>query len=89
MLNRPIVFDSFALLALFHKERRWKKVRDALNIFCRWRIGQRSSRDQVWVSCGLCRCLLYCFNQKISGCVFTGDPEFRSVKDIVDIEWLW
>jgi len=29
-MGHPIVFDSFALLSLFHKEKGWEKVRDIL-----------------------------------------------------------
>ncbi len=29
-MTKPIVFDSFALLSLFHKERGWKKVKNVL-----------------------------------------------------------
>lgn len=134
MLNKPIVFDSFALLALFHKERGWRKVRDVLKglesqdekgLLCRinWgefyyiikrRLGKTKAEESIALleqlpieiisvddelvkeaseikseyPVAYADAFCIALTKRVSGCVLTGDPEFSSVKDLIDIEWL-
>ena len=134
MQNKPIVFDSFALLAFFHRERGWEKVKDVLRglesqgkkgLLCRINWGEfyyiirrRLGRTKAEESIALLEQLpveifsiddelvkeaaeikseypvayadAFCIalTRRVSGYVLTGDPEFSSVKDLIDIEWL-
>lgn len=133
-MKKPIVFDSFALLSFFHKEKGWEKVKDILRrlvsekekgLLCRinWgefyyivrrRVGKTKAEEalalleqlpieilsvddqlikeaaEIKAEYPVAYADAFCIAlaRRVQGCVITGDPEFKSVKNLIAIEWL-
>jgi predicted nucleic acid-binding protein len=133
-VNEPIVLDSFALVAFYHKEGGWQKVQKtlydlaasgqkALLSVINWgefyytikrRVGKRKAEGALALLAQLPVEILpadidlvkeaaeiksdypvsyadaFCIAtaQRFQGRVFTNDPEFTSVADIVPVVWL-
>jgi uncharacterized protein len=133
-VSQPIIFDSFALLCLFHKEPGWEKVKALLSdlsqkgekaLFSRINWGEfyyillrRAGRDKTQEALALLEQLpidilsvddllvreaaeikakhpidyadAFCtaLAQRMNGRILTGDPEFKTVEQLVAVEWL-
>ncbi len=133
-MKKPVVFDSFALLSFFHKEKGWDKVKDILErllfeeergllsrinwgefyYIIRRRVGRVKAEEalalleqlpieivpvddqlvkeaaDIKAEYPVAYADAFCIAlaRRVKGCVITGDPEFKVVEKLINIEWL-
>ncbi len=80
---KHILFDSHAVLRWVQKEKGYQKVRSLLTELI-WEAAEIKARHPI----SYADCFAAATAVRFQASILTGDPEFKKLGDLVQVEWL-